>query len=143
MSGYSPRVRKVASETAADKRERPLATEPREPGSPEGPSMQIGVLLGTFAAATLEARLDAVRACGLECVQLSMGTAGLPAMPDRIAPELVIRARREAAARGITMASVQGTFNMSHPDAVSRLPGPAESARSVMCQTATASWNAA
>ncbi len=85
--------------------------------------MQIGILLGTFSRPTLEARLDAVKACGLDCVQLSLDCVGLPAMPDEIAPELAGRIRRAAAARGITIASIQGTFNMSHPDAGHRETG--------------------
>jgi sugar phosphate isomerase/epimerase len=52
-----------------------------------------------------------------------MDCAGLPAMPDQIPPELPGRIRREAAARGITVAAVQGTFNMSHPDAEQRQTG--------------------
>ena len=67
--------------------------------------------------------MDAIKACGLDCVQLSLDCAGLPAMPDRIAPEAADRIRREAAARGIKIASVQGTFNMSHPDAEHRRAG--------------------
>ncbi len=85
--------------------------------------MQIGILMKTFVRPTLEARLDAVKACGLECGQLSMDCVGLPAMPDEIAPELVARIRREADARGITIASLEGTFNMSHPDAEHRRVG--------------------
>ena len=76
--------------------------------------IQIGILLATFAGPTLEARLNAVQASGLNCVQLRLDCAGLPAMPDAIPPELADRIRREAAARGITIAAVQGTFNMSH-----------------------------
>ena len=57
-----------------------------------------------------------------------MGCAGLPVMPDEIPPELVARIRREAAARGITIASVEGTFNMSHPDAEHRRAGSAAAA---------------
>jgi len=85
--------------------------------------MQIGILLGTFSRPTLAARLDAAKACGLSCVQVSMDCAGLPAMPDEIAPEVAARIRRDAAARGITIAAVQGTFNMSHPDAEQRRAG--------------------
>ena len=85
--------------------------------------MQIGILMGTFARPTLEARLDAVKACGLDCVQLNMGCAGLPMMPDEIPPELVTRILREADARKITIASLEGTFNMSHPDADHRRAG--------------------
>jgi sugar phosphate isomerase/epimerase len=116
----------AASETPADAPRPPGNPQPpgaEKPESPKAPALQIGVLLGTFGGPTLEARLDAVKACGLDCVQLSMDCAGLPAMPDEIAPELAARARREAAARGITIASVQGTFNMSHPDAEHRRTG--------------------
>jgi sugar phosphate isomerase/epimerase len=89
----------------------------------QAPLVQIGILLGTFARLTLEARLDAVKACGLDCVQVSLDCAGLPAMPEEISSELAGRIRRDAAARGITIASVQGTFNMSDPDAEHRRTG--------------------
>src|SRR6188472_3902595 len=79
---------------------------------PESP--QIGILLATtFTTGTLEARLDAARAHGLTCVQMSMVCAGLPEMPDQIPAELPGRIRREASARGIAIASVTGTFNMT------------------------------
>ncbi len=86
------------------------------PEDPPAVPMQIGILMGTFSRPTLAARLDAVKACGLDCVQLSMGCAGLPAMPDEIPPKLVTRIRRDVDAREITIASLEGTFNMSHPD---------------------------
>ncbi len=85
--------------------------------------MQIGILIKTFERPNLEARLDAVKACGLDCGQLSMGCAGLPPMPDAIAPEIVARIRREADARGIKIVSLEGTFNMSHPDREQRRIG--------------------
>lgn len=93
------------------------------PGNQKATLMQIGILMKTFVRPSLEARLDAVKACGLACGQLSMDCAGLPAMPDEIVPELVARIRREADARGITIASLEGTFNMSHPDAEQRRIG--------------------
>ena len=93
------------------------------PGHHEVPHMQVGILMTTFAHPTLEARLDAVKSCGLDCAQLSMACVGLPAMPDEIAPELVARIVREAGARGIRFASLEGTFNMSHPDADQRRLG--------------------
>jgi sugar phosphate isomerase/epimerase len=93
-----------------------MAAEPESP--------QIGILLATtFTTGTLEARLDAARACGLTCVQMSMACANLPEMPDEIPSELPDRMRREAATRGITIASVTGTFNMSHPDPGHRQAG--------------------
>ena len=89
----------------------------------DAPIIQIGIFLGTFPRPTLEARLDAVKSCGLDCVQFSMDYAGLSDMPDNIAPETIARIRREATARGIEIAALQGTFNMSHPDAEHRQTG--------------------
>ena len=88
-----------------------------------GSIMQIGILLGTFPEPTYEAKLDAVKSCGLACIQLSLDCAGVEAMPDQISSELAERIRREATARKITIASVQGTFNMSHPDSQHRQKG--------------------
>lgn len=85
---------------------------------------QIGILLATtYTTGTLESRLEEAKAHGLACAQVSMACAGLPDMPDEIPSELPERFRREAAARGIRIASVQGTFNMSHPDAEHRRSG--------------------
>jgi sugar phosphate isomerase/epimerase len=47
----------------------------------------------------------------------------MSSMPDRIAPDAADRIRDEAAARGIEIVSLQGTFNMSHPDAEHRRTG--------------------
>jgi sugar phosphate isomerase/epimerase len=89
---------------------------------PESP--QIGILLATtFTTGTLEARLDAAKACGVTCAQVSMACANLPEMPDQIPSELPAKFRREAAARGIAIASVTGTFNMTHPDVEHRRQG--------------------
>lgn len=101
----------------------PNASPANDPGALKPPLIQIGILLGTFGRGNLEARLDAVKACGLDCVQVSLDCAGLSAMPDEIPPEVAGRIRREAAARGITIAALQGTFNMSHPDAEHRRTG--------------------
>jgi len=85
--------------------------------------MEIGILMGTFSRPTLEARLDAVASCGLHCVQLNLGCAGLAMMPEKVPLELAAQIRREAEARGISIASLEGTFNMSHPDAIHRRDG--------------------
>src|SRR3954451_13219321 len=87
-------------------------------------SPQIGILLATtFTTGTLEARLDAAKAKGLACVQMSMAAAGLSEMPDQIPTELPDRMRRESSARGIVIASMTGTFNMTHPDKEHRRTG--------------------
>ena len=76
------------------------AAEPDKPAKQDAPLIQIGIFLGTFGRPTLEARLDAVQAAGLDCVQLSMDNAGLADMPDKITPELAERIRHEAAGAG-------------------------------------------
>jgi sugar phosphate isomerase/epimerase len=87
-------------------------------------SPQIGILLATtFTTGTLEERLDAAKASGLACVQMSMAAAGLPEMPDQIPAELPDAMRRESSVRGIEIASMTGTFNMTHPDAEHRRMG--------------------
>jgi sugar phosphate isomerase/epimerase len=92
--------------------------------APDAESPRIGILLATtFTTGTLEERLAAAKACGLACVQVSMACAGLPEMPDQIPRELPGRFRREAAAAGIRIDSVTGTFNMCHPDVEHRRTG--------------------
>jgi sugar phosphate isomerase/epimerase len=85
--------------------------------------MHIGIFAKTFERATLEAVLDAVQRHGLSYVHFDMVCAGLESMPDRIDPELCDRIRQGMAARNLTMASVSGTFNMSHPDPAERQRG--------------------
>ncbi len=85
---------------------------------------RIGILVATtYNTGTIEERLDAVKAHGLACVQMSMACASLPDLPDEIPVGLPERFRREAAARGLEIASLQGTFNMCHPDATHRKAG--------------------
>lgn len=87
------------------------------------PLMRIGILSRTFSPTIIEAAFDAVRASGLDCVQLNLESAGLPPMPDDIPLSTLHRIRRAADDRRITIASLQGTFNMSHPDAEHRRIG--------------------
>lgn len=90
----------------------------------DGRSPRIGILVNTtYTSGTLEARLDEAKAHGIECVQVSMSCAGLADMPDEIPAGLPERFHRETKARGLTLASVQGTFNMCHPDAAQRQAG--------------------
>ena len=85
--------------------------------------MRIGILSKVFARPTLEEVFDAVAAAGLECVQFNLESAGLIPMPEALPAGLTDRIREAAASRGIAIASVQGTFNMSHPDPEFRRDG--------------------
>jgi sugar phosphate isomerase/epimerase len=85
--------------------------------------MHIGIFTKVFTRPTLEQVLDAVAATELKHVQFNMESTGLAPMPDEIPADLVKRIREETAARGLVIASLQGTFNMSHPDAGHRRAG--------------------
>ena len=93
--------------------------------APQTPSVPpLGVLLATtYTTGTVEERLDRAKAGGFTCVQMAMDCAGLPEMPDAIPADLPGRIRRAAAARGIEIASLTGTFNMTHPDPEERKAG--------------------
>ncbi len=91
-------------------------------GSGGGP--EIGILVATtYTSGTLEERLGEAKAHGMSCVQMSMVCAGMAEMPDAIPAGLADRFRRETAARGMRLASVQGTFNMCHPESEHRQSG--------------------
>ena len=85
--------------------------------------MRIGILSKVFARPTLEDVFDAVADAELDCVQFNLESAGLTPMPETVPASLANRIREAAASRGIALASVQATFNMSHPDAEFRRDG--------------------
>lgn len=85
--------------------------------------MRIGIFAKTFSRNSIEHVFDAVRACGLDCVQFNWSCAGLPAMPLEIDPTLCDRVRSAAKQRGTSLAAVSGTFNMIHPDPAVRRDG--------------------
>ena len=78
--------------------------------------MRIGGFTRIFARSSFEEVLDAAAGHGLEALQLNLESLGLPPMPDRLDPDLCRRVRDEAAARGLTLDAVSGTFNIIHPD---------------------------
>ena len=93
---------------------------PENPGPEKGSSsltsQSIGIFAKTFPRGSLESNLDAAAGYGLQVVHYNMACAGLPSVPDEIPSELATRVGRAAAARGVRIAAVSGTFNMIHPD---------------------------
>ncbi|HLJ56307.1 MAG TPA: sugar phosphate isomerase/epimerase [Chthonomonadaceae bacterium] len=85
--------------------------------------MQIGIFERVFRRPTLGATLDAVRSHGLTAVQFDLASAGLPSLPDEIAPDQAAAIRAELDLRGVAMAAVSGTFNIIHPDEARRRDG--------------------
>jgi len=85
--------------------------------------MNIGIMCGTFIRPTLEERLDAVASYGINHVQFSTGSVGMPDNPEQVDTELCNKIRQAMDERGITMSALSGTFNMIHPDLQKRLDG--------------------
>ena len=85
--------------------------------------MQIGIMSRTFPRSTLEEELDAVVDHGLDCMQFDLSSAGLPSPQDHIDEGVCDRIRTELSARKITMAAVNGMYNMIHPDIEQRQVG--------------------
>lgn len=85
--------------------------------------MEIGIFAKTFIRPTLAETLGAVVAQGVECVQFNLTCAGMPTMPDQLDEERVQVIGLTAAASGVRIAAVSGTFNMIHPDPVERWTG--------------------
>lgn len=85
--------------------------------------MRLGIFAKTFSRSSFEDVLDAVVGHGLCEAQLNMSVAGLPPMPDEIAPALADRVREAAAERDVSLVAVSGTFNMIHPDPEVRRDG--------------------
>src|SRR5205085_10006335 len=78
--------------------------------------MRLGIFARTFSRPTLEEVFDAVREHQLDCVQFNLACAGLPTLPDAIAPSLTTRIHEASMSRGIEIVAVSGTYNMIHPD---------------------------
>lgn len=85
--------------------------------------MRLGIFAKTFARASLEDALDAVRASGLDTLQFNLALTGGPSLPDAIPAVLAARVRAATARRGLSMAAVSGTYNMAHPDPAVRADG--------------------
>ncbi|HZU04199.1 MAG TPA: sugar phosphate isomerase/epimerase [Ktedonobacteraceae bacterium] len=85
--------------------------------------MRLGIFARTFSRPTLEGAFDAVREYQLDCVQFNLACAGLPTLPDAIAPSLTTRIHEASMSRGIEIVAVSGTYNMIHPDPKVRQDG--------------------
>ena len=85
--------------------------------------IRLGIFAKTFSRPTVEGVFDAVKEHQLDCVQFNMACAGLPTLPNDIAPSLAIRIHEASMSRGMEIAAVSGTYNMAHPDPEVRQAG--------------------
>jgi sugar phosphate isomerase/epimerase len=89
---------------------------------------QLGVLTSEFPRSSLSDALDAVSRHGIPAVQFQLGSAvpaipiqtsllrGLDVLGEHVNDDLCKEIAEQLADRKITMAAVDGTFNMVHPD---------------------------
>jgi sugar phosphate isomerase/epimerase len=85
--------------------------------------MRLGIFAKTFSRPTVEGVFDAVKEHALDCVQFNMACAGLPTLPDNIAPSLANHIHEAAISRGMEIAAISGTYNMAHPAPEARQAG--------------------
>jgi sugar phosphate isomerase/epimerase len=85
--------------------------------------MKPGIFAKTFDGTGAATVLAAVRAAGFDAAQFNMACLGLAAMPDAIDPGLARGVATAAAASGVEIVAVSGTYNMIHPDPSRRADG--------------------
>ena len=84
--------------------------------------MEIGIFTRTFTG-TLDEILDTIVGYGLTCGHLSLASAGVAGLPDKLDEDLCVAVRNAFERRGLGMVAVSGTFNAIHPDAINRERG--------------------
>ena len=78
--------------------------------------MRLGVMTKVFDRPTIEEVAGAIRAAGLEAVQLNLESAGLEEFPEELEESDCARIRAAFAAHDVAVSAVSGTFNAIHPD---------------------------
>ena len=85
--------------------------------------MRAGIFAKTFEGTTPDVVLAAARAAGYASVQYNFACSGLGALPESI-PDHAVTAIRQASERtGVAVAAISATYNMIHPDIVTREAG--------------------
>ena len=85
--------------------------------------MQLGIFAKTFPGTGAANLLGAVRAADYECTQFNMVGVDLPPMPDAIPEAVLADLGAAAAAAGVAIVALSGTYNMIHPDPTVRADG--------------------
>ena len=85
--------------------------------------MDLGMYTGEISRPTIGALFDVIEGYGFTQVQFDFISVYEEQMPESIPPELAERVKNEAKQRDIEIISVNGTFNMIHPDVNVRKDG--------------------
>jgi sugar phosphate isomerase/epimerase len=81
----------------------------------------LGIFVRTFERSKLTDALDAIHEHGLTVAQFNWRCAGIDTLPHHLESGIADGIRREAAARGISLVAISGTFNMIDPQRTRRL----------------------
>lgn len=74
----------------------------------------------TYPTGRVTEALQAIRADGFQGAQMNLSSFGMESLPDHLDDAALEEGRREAARLGLTLAALSGTYNMAHPDAMTR-----------------------
>ncbi|HVY99097.1 MAG TPA: sugar phosphate isomerase/epimerase family protein [Dongiaceae bacterium] len=85
--------------------------------------MRLGIFAKTFPGSDPHTVLAAVAEAGFAATQYNMACSGLAPMPDGIDGGTSDAVRAAAAANGVEIVALSGTFNMIHPDPAVREAG--------------------
>ena len=85
--------------------------------------MQLGIMTRMIARPNIEDVAEAVRNYQIQAVQLSLLSAGMPALPADLSEESAFRLGDVFRSRGLTVAALSANFNAIHPDPAVREEG--------------------
>ena len=88
--------------------------------------MKLGIFSKTYETHSIDETFKRMSRDGLYCTNLNFANAGMPVLPEVFDASAVKHIADSAAACGISIPSVTGTFNMIDPDKKARMSGIAQ-----------------
>jgi sugar phosphate isomerase/epimerase len=85
--------------------------------------MELGIFAKIFKRPQIEQSFAAAHHAGFSVVHYDFSMNGGPILPERLTAEEVEKVRRSAVSAGVAICSVEGTYNMAHPDPRVRAQG--------------------
>ena len=82
--------------------------------------LPIGIFARTFAGVTIDAVFSAATSSGISDMQFNLASAGLETVPDTVPDEIVEEILASSAHHNVSIRSLSGTCNISHPDSLIR-----------------------
>ena len=101
--------------------------------------MEIGICTTDFPVLTVETLFERLHAYGFSTIQFNFASVGEEDIPARFSIDMMRRIRTAASERQITIAAINGTFNMIAPDirerkqGIGRFEALAEACRTLDC----------